>query len=236
LNPNIGPPTTEPVTWKERFVSVTWLAPILIILVVMFGGIYLGVFSPIEAAAVGAFTVFIVVLARRSLKMSAFKASMANMARTSAMIFLVIIGAMIFNKFLVLSGVPDALSAFVSSLPVPRLVILVIVLIIYIILGMFMNVPAMLAITLPIFFPLLNGLGYDGVFLGILIVLEVEMAAISPPLAMNVYVLKAVVGDLVSLGGIFRGILPFLLVDIFICVLLVAFPQISLWLPSTMFK
>jgi len=115
-------------------------------------------------------------------------------------------------------------------------VILVIVLIIYIILGMFMNVPAMLAITLPIFFPLLNGLGYDGVFLGILIVLEVEMAAISPPLAMNVYVLKAVVGDLVSLGGIFRGIMPFLLADIFICVLLVAFPQISLWLPSTMFK
>ncbi|HEY79441.1 MAG TPA: TRAP transporter large permease [Dehalococcoidia bacterium] len=236
LKPSLGPLSTEVALWKEKLIALGYIAPVAVVMVVMLGGIYLGVFSPIEAAAIGAFTVLVEVVVLKKLSLTTLRTAMVNVAKTTAMIFWVIIGAMIFSKFLVLSGLPDALSVFISGLPVPNLVILIIILLIYIALGCFMSVVAMLAITLPIFFPLLTGLGFDGVWLGILIVLEVEMAAITPPIGMNVYVLKATVGDLVSTGGIFRGVVPFFLADILILAILVAFPQISLWLPSTMFQ
>jgi C4-dicarboxylate transporter DctM subunit len=235
LNPSLGPPLTEQVTWKEKALALRWLGPIVITAAVMLGGIYTGVFSPIEAGAIGAFVVFVVICSRRCLSLSLLKTSLSNTARTSAMIFFVVIGAMIFSKFLVLSNLPDMLLTVIAGLEVPPHVILIIVILVYIILGTFMDVIAMLAITLPMFFPLLNGLGFDGVWIGIIIVKVVEMAVITPPIGMNVFVAKAVVGDVVSLGGLFRGILPFFVMDIVSVILLVVFPQICLWLPSMMY-
>jgi len=236
LNPSLGPPSLEVVPWKEKILAIRWLAPIAITATVMLGGIYGGIFSPVEGGSVGAFAVFVIVVARGSLSLRALKTSLANTAQTSAMIFFLIIGAMIFSKFLTLSGLPDAVLRFVSGLAVQRLVILIIILFIYIVLGTFMDVIAMLAITLPIFFPLLHdGLGYDGVWLAIITIKLVEVAVITPPIGLNVYVVKAVVGDLVSLGDLFRGIVPFFMMDVLTLIILVAFPQISLWLPSKMF-
>jgi C4-dicarboxylate transporter DctM subunit len=236
LNPGLAPRLTEVVSWKERFFATRWLTPIAVVMVVMLGGIYLGVFSPVEAGAVGAFAVFVVVLVRRSLSLSALKASLTDTAHSSSMIFLVLIGAMIFGKFLMLSRLPDALLTFILGLTAPPLTILIVVLLVYIVLGTFLDVPAMLCITLPMFFPFLDGLGFDGVWLGILVVKIVEIAVITPPIGMNVYVLKAVMGNTVSLGGLFQGIFPFFLMDVLTLAVLVAFPQISLWLPSMMFQ
>jgi tripartite ATP-independent transporter DctM subunit len=236
LNPHLGPRSTEVVPWKERLLATRWLTPIAVIMIVMLGGIYLGIFSPVEAGAVGAFTVLVVVLARRSLSLTALRTGLTNAAETSAMIFFVVIGAMIFGKFIALSGLPDLLLAFVTGLTVPPVGILVVILLVYIVLGCVMDVPSMMCITLPMFYPLLHGLGFEDLWVGILIIKIVEIASITPPIGMNVYVLKGVVGDVVSLGGLFQGIIPFFIMDILTLAVLVAFPQISLWLPSMMYQ
>jgi C4-dicarboxylate transporter DctM subunit len=236
LNPRLGPRSTELVSWKERFLSIRWLTPVLIVMIAMLGGIYVGIFSPIEAGAVGAFTVFIVVMARRSLSLSQLMSTLVNTVRSSSMIGLVIVGAMVFGRFLMLTELPDALTAFVSNLDISPVAVLAVILAIYIVLGCIMDVPAMIVITVPIFFPVLHGLGLDDIWVAILVIKIVEIAAITPPIGLNVYVLKGVVGDTVTVGNIFRGIIPFFIMDVLTLILLLFVPQIALWLPSTMFK
>jgi tripartite ATP-independent transporter DctM subunit len=236
LNPGVAPRSSEIPSWKERFLSVRWIIPLAVVMLVMFGGIYTGIFSPIEAGAIGAFTVLILNLARRTFSLSKYAAAMANVARTTAMIFLVIIGAMIFSKFLVLAGIPDLVLTAITSLHLSKYVVLLIIIVLYLIMGCFMTVPAMLAVSLPLFFPLAEGLGFNGIWFGIIIVLMCEIAALTPPVGLNVYVLKAVVGDLIPTGSIFRGIVPFFILNLVIVAILIAFPQLSLWLPSMMFK
>ena len=226
----------EVISWKERVLSISWLVPVAIVVFVMLGGLYAGVFSPIEAGAIGALAVFLVVLFRKSLSLEGIKTSIANSVRTTSMIIFIIVGAMIFSKFLALSRIPDFLLKIVESVSLPPTAILIIILFIYIILGTFIDVVAMLALTLPIFFPLLNGLGFDDIWLGILIIKMVEVAVITPPIGLNVYVVKGVVGDIVSIGQLFRGVIPFFLMDIVTLLILVCIPQISLWLPSMMFE
>jgi tripartite ATP-independent transporter DctM subunit len=236
LNPGMAPRSSEISSWRERFRVIKWIIPLAVVMIVMFGGIYTGIFSPIEAGAIGAFTVLILNLARGTFSLSKYAAAMANVARTTAMIFLVIIGAMIFSKFLVLAGIPDLVLTAITSLHMSKYVVLFIIIVLYLIMGCFMTVPAMLAVSLPLFFPLAEGLGFNGVWFGIIIVLMCEIAALTPPVGLNVYVLKAVVGDLVPTGGIFRGIVPFFFLNLIIVAILIAFPQLSLWLPSMMFK
>ncbi|HEY77687.1 MAG TPA: TRAP transporter large permease [Dehalococcoidia bacterium] len=236
LNPQLGPKSTEVVSWGERFSSIRWLIPVAVVMIVMLGGIYLGIFSPIEAGSVGAFTVFIVVLARRSASPSMMITSLANTARAASMIGLVIVGAMVFGRFLMLTELPSELSNFVSSLTIPPVGVLAVILLIYIVLGCIMDVPAMIVITVPIFYPVLHDLGLPDIWVAILIIKIVEIAAITPPIGLNVYVLKGVVGDVVTVGDIFRGIIPFFVMDVLTLALLVWVPQIALWLPSTMFQ
>jgi C4-dicarboxylate transporter DctM subunit len=235
LNPRLGPRTTELVSWKERLSSIRWLTPVAIVMVAMLGGIYAGIFSPIEAGAVGAFTVFIVVLARRSMSLSTLVTTLVNTVRSSSMIGLVIVGAMVFGRFLMLTELPDALLVFVSNLNISPMAVLGVILAIYIVLGCIMDVPAMIVITVPIFFPVLHGLGLDDIWVAILIIKIVEIAAVTPPIGLNVYVLKGVAGDEVTVGDIFRGIIPFFIMDVLTLVLLLLVPKITLWLPSTMF-
>ena len=235
LNPKLGPRTTEAISWTERFTSIRWLVPVIIVMVAMLGGIYVGIFSPIEAGAVGAFTVFLVVLARRSISLPKMMDTLVNTVRSASMIGLVIVGAMIFGRFLMLTELPDALTVFVSNLNIPPRAILGVILAIYIVLGCIMDVPAMIVITVPIFYPVLHGLGLDDIWVAILIIKIVEIAAVTPPIGLNVYVLKGVAGDEVTVTDIFRGIIPFFIMDVLTLVLLLFVPQIVTWLPSTMF-
>jgi len=151
------------------------------------------------------------------------------------MIFVIIIGAIIFSRFLAVSRVPTELAQWIETLAAPPMVILFGFLILYIFLGMFLDAFGMLAITLPVIFPIITTLGFDPIWYGILMVKVVEVGLITPPLGINVYVVKGAAGNLVSIEEIFRGIVPFLIMDIITLVILVAFPQIALFLPSKMF-
>ncbi|HJX13985.1 MAG TPA: TRAP transporter large permease [Dehalococcoidales bacterium] len=231
-NPQLGPPAPR-TSFIEKITSLknTWIVLALFVLVI--GGIYLGVFSPTEAAGVGAFGAFIFGLARRRLGWKAFKDSLVGTGRTTAMIFVIILGAMVLGYFLAISRMPFVLADYVGALAVNRYVILVLVLLVYLVLGCVMDSLAIMLLITPIFFPLIISLGFNPIWFGILTTRATEIGLITPPVGLNVYVIRGVAGD-VPIGTIFRGIVPFLIADIFEVALLISVPQLSLFLPGFM--
>jgi C4-dicarboxylate transporter DctM subunit len=219
---------------KIQSLKGTWIVALLFILVI--GGIYFGVFSPTEGAGIGAAGAFIFALARRRLGWKQLKSSLLETVTTTGMIFLIILGAMILGYFLAVTQLPKQLASTVIGLNVDRLVIWGMVIVIYLILGCLMDSLAMVLLTVPIFFPLMcgpGGLGFDPVWFGIMIVIVVEMGMITPPVGMNVFVIKGMAQDIPTYT-IFKGIVPFLYVDIFEVVILTIFPGIVLWLPAVL--
>jgi tripartite ATP-independent transporter DctM subunit len=232
VNPAMGPPGPG-TTFKQKIVSLrgTWV--VLVLFVLIMGGLYMGWFSPIEAAGIGAFGAFIFALFRRKLPWQSFKESLFDTGKTTAMIFIILLGAMIFGYFLAVSRLPNELAATISALPVNRYVVLAIILVFYLFLGAVMDSLAMMLLTVPIFFPLVLALGFNPIWFGILIVRVCEIGLITPPVGLNVYIIRGVAKD-VPMQTIFRGIAPFLVADVFHVALLVALPQLSLFLPSLM--
>ena len=149
------------------------------------------------------------------------------------MIFTVLIGAILFNNFLILASVPNLISDWITGLPLGKTAILMVILAMYFVLGCLLDSLAMILLTIPIVFPIIKALGYDPVWFGIIIVMVVELGLITPPIGMNVFVIKGIARD-VPLETIFRGVMPFIVAQIILILILVAFPQIALWLPSTM--
>ena len=231
-NPLMGPPGPR-TSFIEKIVSLKNSWVVVVLFVVIIGGIYQGWFSPIEAAGVGAFGAFAFAIARRKLSWQAFKTSLFETGKTTAMIFVIIMGAMILGYFLAVSRLPFELANFIGGLPVNRYVILAIILVFYLALGCVMDSLAMMLLTVPIFFPLILALDFNPIWFGILIVRVCEMGLITPPVGLNVYIIRGVAKD-VSMPTIFRGIIPFLIADICHVALLVAVPQISLFLPGFM--
>lgn len=234
LNPKLGPPSTEVVTWKERLSSLRWLGPIIFVMVVMLGGLYLGVFTPTEAGAFGVLAVLVMVLSKRGLSLKRFKESVKSTVLITAMIYFIIIMSMIYAKFIGLTGISHSLEELLTRMAIPPIVVVIILMVIYLFLGTFLDVVAMMCITLPIFFPIIAGLGLNGIWFGILVIKQCEMAVITPPVGMNVFTIKAIMGEAVSLKTIYDGTYPFLVMDIVILAILMAFPQISLFLPGLM--
>jgi tripartite ATP-independent transporter DctM subunit len=232
INPFMGPPGPR-TSFLSKITSLknTWIVLALFVLVI--GGIYLGVFSPTEAAGVGAFGAFIFGLARRRLGWQALKSSLADTGRTTAMIFVIILGAMILGYFLAVSRIPFELADIVGTLAVNRYVILVLILIVYLLLGCVMDSMAIMLLITPIFFPLAISLGFNPIWFGILITRMTEIGLITPPVGLNVYIIRGVAKD-VPMQTIFRGIVPFLIADICHVALLIALPQLSLFLPGFM--
>ncbi len=232
LNPNMGPPAPK-ISFSEKIASFknTWIVAALFILVI--GGIYTGIFSPTEAAGVGAFGAFIFALVRKRLDWQAFKTSLMATGKTSAMIFIILLGAVILGYFLSVSRLPFQLADIIGDLPVNRYIILIFILVIYIILGCVMDALAIMLLITPIFFPLIMSLGFNPIWFAILVVRVSEIGMITPPVGINVFVIKGVARD-VPMSTIFRGIVPFLITDIVHVALLIAFPQISLLLPELM--
>jgi len=231
-NPLMGPPG-QGTTFRQKIVSLRGSWVVLVLFVVIMGGLYLGWFSPIEAAGIGATGAFIFAIARRKLSWPSFKNSLFDTGKTTAMIFIIILGAMIFGYFLAVSRLPYELAATISALPVNRYVILVVILVFYLLLGAVMDSLAMMLLTVPIFFPLVLALDFNPIWFGILIVRVCEIGLITPPVGLNVYIIRGVAKD-VPMQTIFRGIVPFLVADVFHVALLIAFPQLSLFLPSLM--
>jgi tripartite ATP-independent transporter DctM subunit len=220
-------------SWKGRFVSLrrTWGVLLLIFLVI--GGIYSGVFTPTEAGGAAAFSAFLMALSMRRLTWAQFKESLLETGRTTIMIFAIIVGVLIFVRFLALTGLPTRFAEFILALPVPRLLILILILCVYIFLGMFLDAIGMLMLTLPIVFPAVVALGYDPIWFGIIAVKMCEICLITPPVGLNCYIVRSVAPN-ISLEEIFRGVIPFVAMDILTVGVFIAFPQIITFLPSKM--
>ncbi|MBN2034926.1 MAG: TRAP transporter large permease [Deltaproteobacteria bacterium] len=234
LNESLGPPGAK-TAFVEKLTSIRDCWGVLALFIIIMGGLYLGLFTPTEAAGVGAFGAFVFALFRKRLTKTNFIAALTETIRTTAMIFVIVIGAMIFGYFLAISRLPYELATVVSAFPVSPYVILTGILVVYLFLGCIMDTLAMVILTVPIFYPIILKLGFDPIWFGIVMVLVSEMGVITPPVGLNVYVVHSVAKD-VPLFTIFRGILPFLCMMILCLILLILFPQIATFLPDLMGK
>ena len=228
LRPKLGPPA-ERTPWRERWRALSKVWGVLALFVLVMGGIYGGFFTPTEAAGMGAFGAFLMALLK-GMRWRQLRDVLADSAMTSAILLTILIGALIFANFVNTAGFPKALIEFVRSLHVAPIMVIVAILVIYLILGCILESISMILLTVPVFFPLILDMGYDLVWFGIIVVCVTEISFLTPPIGMNVFVLRAMLPD-VSTGTIFRGVTPFFIADIFRLAVLVAFPIISLILP-----
>ncbi len=232
IRPDLAP-KGEGSSWKERIVSLRHTGWILVLFIVVIGGMYVGLFSPTEAAGIGAFGAFIIALARRKLTFQKFVESMNRTLRTTGFLFAIILAAFILNYFLAITRVPLLLANFLADTTMPPLLILCSIVVLYVLLGAVMDSLAMIVVTIPIILPVIQALGYDLIWFGVLIVIVVEMALISPPVGMNCFVLNGVAPQL-RLEEIFKGALWFMIPLLVMITLLIAFPEIALFLPNRM--
>ena len=230
--PEEGPPGARSDT-RERLAALNRIWGVLGLFVFIIGGIYAGIFTPTEAAGVGAFAGFMFALARRALTWQNLRAVLLDSAKTTATIFVLLIGALVFSNYVDMAGVPRALGEWLGGAAHSPVVVILFIILIYLILGCFLDSMSMLFLTVPVFYPIVSALGYDLVWFGILVVTLVEIALITPPVGLNVFVLHQVQPD-ISTRTIFRGVMPFVSADVIRVALLVAFPVIALWLPGLM--
>lgn len=232
MNPGLAPAGPR-FSWKERLDSLKGgLGEVLVVFAISMGGLFAGWFTATEAGAVGAAGVLLVALIGRAINWDGFKNSLYDTTRTTAMIMLLIAGSVIFGRFMAVSRLPFELASWTASLDLPAFMVMAVILFIYLILGCFIDALAMILLTIPIFYPIaVDTLGYDPIWFGVIIVLVVAMGVITPPVGMNIYILKGVVPD-IPLETMFKGVWPFLLAIIVCLVLIMIFPQIALFLPN----
>lgn len=231
-SPDKGP-AGDRMPWSERLEAIKSVWATLGLFVFVIGGIYLGVFTPTEAAGMGAGGAFLIALARRALTLTMLRTVLVESVHTTAKLFAVLFGALIFSNFVNRAGLPDALIGLVTGFDVPAIGVILLIVLVYLALGCVFESLSMLLLTVPIFYPLVQSLGFDLIWFGIIVVVVTEISLITPPIGLNVFVLRGVVQD-VSTGTIFKGVTPFWVVDIVRLLLLLFIPALSLFLPSIM--
>ena len=237
INPSLAPLiefSDREQLWRDRWASLAGIWPLLVLILGIIGGLFAGVVTPTEAGAAGAFLAAVIGFIQGKLSLQSFLDSLKDAVGTSAQIFFVGMGAVMYTKFLALSGVGAMFVAMIGGWSLDPLLLVVAITIIYLILGMFIDPLGIILITVPIFVPMFAALHLDLVWLGVLVVKYVEIGMLTPPVGFNVYVVKSVVGDTISLEKIFEGCFWFLACEVVIMALLIGFPQISLWLPNAM--
>jgi tripartite ATP-independent transporter DctM subunit len=232
INPNIGPAGPR-AGWQERIRTLGQAGPMVTIVVASIGGIYLGVFTPSEAAAVGAFLSLLWAFYQRTLGSENFQFLLLETVKITSFVFIVLVGALVFGPFLALSGLPQAVVAWLTSFDVPNWVVLSMLMLLYIFLGMFLEGFSILVLTIPIVIPIIDALGYNLIWFGVLMVVVLEMGLISPPVGINVFVVKGLVPN-VPLTHVFAGIMPFWAAMFVLLILLILFPQLALLIPQSM--
>ena len=231
-DPSAGPPA-ERFTWAQRFAAIRGIWGVAILFALVIGGIYGGVFTATEGAGVGAAGAFMFALLRGTLRPRVLLEILVESTRTTAMLFMILIGAMIFTNFINFTSMPGDLRDFVLQFSPHPIMVVVMMMGIYLMLGMVMEELAIVLLTIPVFFPVITGLGFDPIWFGILIVTIVEIGMISPPVGLNLFVISSLLPK-VNLGTIYRGVWPFVMADIVRLGILIAFPVIALWLPGLM--
>lgn len=233
-HPHLAPSTAVPAPMRERIAATGRAGWFIGIVLLSIGGIYLGVFSAVEAAGIGTFLAFLVCLLRRTLGYGELKEALGNTLHSTATTFYILIGAFVFTPFMARSGLPIALTQAIVNTGAAPIVVLAVCLAALVVLGMFMDGFAILVLTLPILHPLIKGYGFDMVWFGVLMVIVLEMGLISPPVGINVFVVKSIAPN-VNMNTIFRGVWPFWFAMLALIVVLLMFPGIALLLPQTMF-
>jgi len=244
IDPTAGPRGPR-ADWHQRWHAVRGVSAVLALFVLVIGGIYAGMFTPTEAAGIGASGAFMIALLRRKLSWPSLFETLLESARTTAMIFVILIGALIFSNFINIVGLPDLLLSWVTSFNLPPIAVILLIMLVYVILGTVLESLSMIMLTVPVFYPLVLGMELGGfsdaladpemalIWFGIIVVVITEISLITPPVGLNVFVLKSMLKD-VSLGTIFRGVTPFWIVDIVRLLILMLIPSIVLLLPSLM--
>jgi tripartite ATP-independent transporter DctM subunit len=231
-DPRSGPPGQR-TSWRERWIAVKDVWAVAALFAFVMGGIYGGLFTATEGAGMGAFGAMTFALWRRALTWRTLYAALLESARTTAMLFMILIGALVFAEFVNITTMPGDLKDFVTRFDLHPTLVMLAICGIYVVLGTAMEELSMVLLTLPVFFPVVVHLGFDPVWFGIVIVCVVEIGLISPPVGMNLFVLKTLLPD-VSTGTVFRGVMPFFWADVLRLAVLVVFPWLALWLPSLM--
>lgn len=239
LNPEAGPPG-ERLNWKERMIALRGVWGVLVLFIIVMGGIYGGVFTPTEAAGIGAGGAFLFTLARGKLTWDSLLEILSQSVRTTAMIFSVLIGALMFSNFINIADLPTLLTDWVRHANLSPFMVLMFVIAVYLVLGCILESLSMILLTVPVFYPMISELVFPGVapemvliWFGIIVVVVTEISLITPPVGLNVFVLRGVMPD-VSTSTIFKGVTPFWIADIVRLALLVAIPWISTLLPTLM--
>ena len=231
-DPEAGPPA-EPHTWGERLRALKYVWPVLLLFTVLIGGIFAGVFTATEGAGVGAAAAMVFAIARRALTPRVLLDVLVESARTTAMLFMILIGAMMFANFINYTTMPADLRSFVLRFELHPVMVVAAICVIYVILGTAMEELSMILLTVPLFFPVVKGLGYDPIWFGVVIVLVVQIGLISPPVGMNIFVVKNLIRHL-RISTVFRGVWPFTAALVAVLAIVVAFPELSLYLPRFM--
>ena len=232
IRPSLGPAGPK-TNMSEKLRAISGAGPIVAVIVLTIGGIYGGLFSPVEAAAVGAGAVILIGAVTRTLNIRQLWFAARDSVVTTATVMLILIAAHMINPFMALSHIPEVVGNALTALNLGTVGILILILAIYLVLGCFLEGFAMLVLTLPIFFPIILNMGIDPIWFGVLVVLALEMGLISPPVGLNVFIVKSVAPH-VPLGQIFSGVILFWVMMLITLAILIAFPQISLFLPNTM--
>lgn len=228
--PNLAP-GGAPTTFKQKLSGLAGVIEMMVLFALVIGGLFLGWFSPTQAGAAGAGGALIIGLARRQLNWKGFLFAVKDTLRITCMVMIIVTGAIIFGHFMAVAKLPLVLSEWVGGLPLPPMAIMGVIVLLYLVGGCFMDALALITLTVPIIYPLVLALHFDPIWFGVIIVLVTEMGVITPPVGLNVYVIKGVAPD-VPLERIFKGILPFLAAIIVAVIILMVFPQIATFLPG----
>jgi C4-dicarboxylate transporter DctM subunit len=231
-DPAAGPPA-EPSSWAERRDALKYVWPVIALFVLVIGGIYVGAFTATEGAGIGAGGAFLFALSRRALTWRVLFEVLVESARTTSMLFMILIGALLFASFVNYTTMPGDLKAFVSLFKATPWLVIVAICAIYVILGTAMEELSMILLTVPLFFPVVTSLGYDPIWFGIIVVIVVQIGLISPPVGMNIFVVKNLLRHL-SIATVFRGVTPFTVALVVLLALIVTFPALATWLPGYM--
>lgn len=233
INPTLAPLVSGEIGGKEKIAALLSIWETLLVFAIVIGGIYLGVINPTEAGALGATILFLITLWKKKLTWPNLSASLLEAARISVLVLFLVAGANVFSYFLALTTIPMTISNWLAGLSLSRYLILIIIILIYLLLGCFLDAISMMVLTMPVVFPIISNLGFDPLWFGVICVLMMEAGLITPPVGLNIYTLAGVIKDVPS-QTIFKGALPFLWAMLGIVALITIFPQIALFLPSMM--
>ncbi|MFP1681722.1 TRAP transporter large permease [Alloalcanivorax sp. C16-1] len=234
LNPALAPATDEHIDRAEKWKALWEVWPVVAIMVGIFGGLFAGLFTPTEAGAVGAALACVVALCKRTLTWGRFRDAVLETLLTTGTLLIIAMGASLLTRFLSLSGAGDFLSSLVIDAGASTFMVLLIIVLIYLLLGMFLEPIGAMLLTLPIVLPIIDSVDLSLIWFGVVLTKLLEIGMVTPPIGMNIFVIKSVVGDLVATGAIFKGVLWFLVMDILVLAVLMAFPDIILFLPRVL--